>query len=128
MLSNIFVGEVFIKSWISYSGKFWRTNFSPSGAWCSIFCIIIDLLAKKKDIRSQLDGKQAELAKLAEELKLMELNAGKKLIAEMAPRLERAVKQVVKEKKIDMLFDKQMVVYTSPSHDVTADVIKRLNQ
>lgn len=50
------------------------------------------------------------------------------LLEEMEPVLLRAIEEVAKEKKIDMVISAQAVVYGNPSNDITKDVTKRVNQ
>lgn len=83
---------------------------------------------KKDEIRKQLQAKEKELEGLAVSLKEQELKVNQALMKEMAPRLERAVKQVIKAENIGLLLDRNAVVHAEPSFDVTQAVIKRLNQ
>lgn len=50
------------------------------------------------------------------------------LLAEMEPILLRAIEEVAKEKKVDMVISANAVVYGKPEIDITSDVTKRINQ
>lgn len=46
----------------------------------------------------------------------------------LRPKLKEAVDKVVAEMKLELVFDRQMAVYASPTIDITRKVIERLNQ
>lgn len=50
------------------------------------------------------------------------------LLEEMEPVLLRAIEEVAKEKKVDMVISANAVVYGKPEIDITADVTKRINK
>lgn len=50
------------------------------------------------------------------------------LLVEMEPILLRAIEEVAKEKKVDMVISANAVVYGKPEIDITSDVTKRINQ
>jgi len=50
------------------------------------------------------------------------------LLEEMEPILLRAIEEVAKAKKVDMVISANAVVYGKPEIDITNDVTKRINQ
>lgn len=50
------------------------------------------------------------------------------LLEEMEPILLRAIEEVAKEKKVDMVISANAVVYGKPEIDITGDVTKRINK
>lgn len=50
------------------------------------------------------------------------------LLEEMEPILLRAIEEVAKDKKVDLVISANAVVYGNPNIDLTSDVTKRINQ
>ncbi len=46
----------------------------------------------------------------------------------LRPKLQTAIDKVVNELKLDLVIDRQMAIYASPSIDITRKVIESLNQ
>jgi outer membrane protein len=83
---------------------------------------------KKNEIQEDLKKKEKKLSELLKSLRDEEIRVNQKLLQEISPRLERAVKSVVKSKKISLLLDKNTVIHADESHDVTSLIIKELNK
>ena len=46
----------------------------------------------------------------------------------LRPKLQSAVEKVVADLKLELVLDRQVAIYSSPSIDITRRVIERLNQ
>ncbi len=50
------------------------------------------------------------------------------IIANLRPKVEEIIQQIVDEKKIDLLLNRQTSVYFSPSLDITSELTSRMNE
>lgn len=83
----------------------------------------------------QRQVKQLELRRKAEDLQLKQQKlAAEKRADDMAehnkllPKLQKALEAVVKEEKIDVILDRQAVIYAKPGADISRKVIEKLNK
>lgn len=83
----------------------------------------------------QRQVKQLELRRKAEDLQLKQQKlAAEKRADDMAernkllPKLQKALEAVVKEEKIDVILDRQVVIYAKPGADISRKVIEKLNK
>lgn len=83
----------------------------------------------------QRQVKQLELRRKAEDLQLKQQKlAAEKRADDMAernkllPKLQKALETVVKEEKIDVILDRQAVIYAKPGADISRKVIEKLNK
>ena len=50
------------------------------------------------------------------------------LIQQLTPQGEAALKELIKEKKLDAVISRQAAIYTNESVDITAELIEKLNK
>ena len=83
----------------------------------------------------QRQVKQLELRRKAEDLQLKQQKlAAEKRADDMAernkllPKLQKALEAVVKEEGIDVILDRQAIIYAKPGVDISRKVIEKLNK
>jgi outer membrane protein len=84
--------------------------------------------AEKADSQKKaVEFKQADFELIVRKLNSERQAAGKKLIDEIAPRLESIVKSIIEAEGIGLLIDKKAAIHVDPSLDITAKVTEKLN-
>ena len=83
----------------------------------------------------QLKARQLELQRKVEDMQLKgrqyqveRTEADNAEREKLRPKLQSAVEKVAAEMKLEVVFDRQMAIYSSPRVDITRKVIERLNQ
>ena len=74
-----------------------------------------------------VEFKQADFELIVRKLNAERQAAGKKLMEEIGPRLEGAVKGIVDAEGIGLLLDRKAAIHADPSFDITAKVTDKLN-
>ncbi|HFE39668.1 MAG TPA: OmpH family outer membrane protein [Gammaproteobacteria bacterium] len=82
-----------------------------------------DLQQRAKTLQEKMQKQQVEAAYKQRELQITEQKAMNKVKEKLATIL----KSIVDERKADVMIDRSVIIYTSPSADVTDTVISRLN-
>ena len=85
--------------------------------------------------QAQIEARQLEMKRKYEDLQMqdrqlrMDKNqADQEELNQLRPRLERAVNEVSEELKYDMIIESGAVRYVKPQHNITRQVIERLNK
>ena len=94
-------------------------------------------LEKSKGLLSteELQRKQMQFQKVYGEYQkqgqaLQQLRAQKEqaFIQGIRPKLDEVIKQLIQERQISVILYRQSAIYTEPGVDITADVVKKLNE
>jgi outer membrane protein len=94
-------------------------------------------LEKSKGLLSteDLQRKQMQFQKVYGEYQkqgqaLQQLRAQKEqaFIQGIRPKLDEVIKQLIQERQISVILNRQSAIYTEPGVDITADVVKKLNE
>ncbi|AMO56151.1 hypothetical protein GZ77_04900 [Endozoicomonas montiporae] len=85
--------------------------------------------------QTQVEAKQLEMRRKYEDLQMqdrqlrMDKNqADQQELSQLRPKLEKAIEEVSKELKYDMVIERGAVRYVKPDYDITRQVIERLNK
>lgn len=82
-----------------------------------------DLQQRAKSLQTNVSKSKREEAYKQRELQVTEQKALKKV----NEKLTKILENLVKERKADIVLDRSLVIFTGPKHDVTKEVISRLN-
>ncbi|MEZ5539669.1 MAG: OmpH family outer membrane protein [Pseudomonadales bacterium] len=74
-----------------------------------------------------IEFKQADFELIVRKLNAERQVAGKRLMDNIGPRLESAVKSIVDSEGIGLLLDRKAVIHANGSFDITAKVTDKLN-
>ena len=94
-------------------------------------------LEKSKGLLSteELQRKQMQFQKVYGEYQkqgqaLQQLRAQKEqaFIQGIRPKFDEVIKQLIQERQISVILNRQSAIYTEPGVDITADVVKKLNE
>ena len=94
-------------------------------------------LEKSKGLLSndELQRKQMQFQKVYGEYQkqgqaLQQFRAQKEqaFIQGIRPKLDEVIKQLIQERQISVILNRQSAIYTEPGVDITADVVKKLNE
>ena len=80
-----------------------------------------------EDKKKTMEFKQADFELIVRKLNSERQAAGKKLIDDIAPRLEGIVKEIIEAEGIALLIDKKAAIHVDPSLDITSKVTEKLN-
>lgn len=84
--------------------------------------------SQKKAEEGKIRAKREALDKAIQKLQQVQAPVAQKLMQELGPKFRDAVRDVVKEKGITILLDRQVAIIADPSSDITSDVTVRLNK
>lgn len=82
---------------------------------------------EKRQLSKEIQEKAEEYQFLGQRLQKETRQRQEAYVRTARPLLDEAVRQVIKELKLDLLVDRQAVTYMAPRLDITADVIRQLN-
>ena len=74
-----------------------------------------------------MEFKQADFELIVRKLNAERQVAGKRLMDNIGPRLESAVKSIVESEGIGLLMDRKAVIHADATFDITAKVTAKLN-
>ena len=80
-----------------------------------------------EDQKKAMEFKQADFELIVRKLNSERQAAGKKLVDELAPRLEGIVKEIIEADGIALLIDKKAAIHVDPALDITSKVTEKLN-
>lgn len=84
--------------------------------------------SERNKLSDERESKGFEFQSLQQNLNRRVEEDREELMQEMEPILIKAIEEVAKKKKADMVISAQAVMYGSPNMDITKDVTKRINQ
>ena len=68
-----------------------------------------------------------ELQQLQQYLNNSKLKAEQDFVAQMKPKLDRVLRQVIQENNISLIINGQSIIYNAPGVDITSKVVELLN-
>ncbi len=80
-----------------------------------------------QDKQKTIEFKQADFELIVRKLNAERQAAGKRLMDNIGPRLESAVKSIVDSDGIGLLLDRKAVIHADSTFDITAKVTEKLN-
>lgn len=83
--------------------------------------------AGAQDKQKTMEFKQADFELIVRKLNAERQVAGKRLMDNIGPRLESAVKSIVESEGIGLLMDRKAVIHADSTFDITAKVTAKLN-
>ncbi|TXH50365.1 MAG: OmpH family outer membrane protein [Cellvibrionales bacterium] len=83
--------------------------------------------AGAQDKQKTMEFKQADFELIVRKLNAERQVAGKRLMDNIGPRLESAVKSIVESEGIGLLMDRKAVIHADATFDITAKVTAKLN-
>lgn len=83
---------------------------------------------QKRQTSKEIEDKAQEYQFLGSRLQKQLQDIEQEIINRNRPKLEKAVNDVIKEKKIDILIDKQVTPFAKPEFDITSAVVEKLNK
>ncbi|MEZ5436361.1 MAG: OmpH family outer membrane protein [Pseudomonadales bacterium] len=83
--------------------------------------------AGAQDKQKTMEFKQADFELIVRKLNAERQVAGKRLMDNIGPRLESAVKSIVESEGIGLLMDRKAVIHADSTFDITSKVTAKLN-
>lgn len=83
---------------------------------------------QKRQTSKEIEEKAQEYQFLGSRLQKQLQEIEQEIINRNRPKLEKAVNDVIKEKKLDLLLDKQAAPFAKSEFDITSAVINKLNK
>jgi len=80
-----------------------------------------------QDKQKTVEFKQADFELIVRKLNAERQSAGKRLMDNIGPRLESAVKSIVDSEGVGLLLDRKAVIHANSTFDITAKVTEKLN-
>ncbi|MFD1382255.1 OmpH family outer membrane protein [Rhodanobacter aciditrophus] len=90
-----------------------------------------ELTLAPEDIKSRrqaINEKQAQLRSMVSAMQQQAQQMEQKLIQDLTPKGEAALKEIIEERKLDAVLNRQAAIYTNGSVDITAELIEKLNK
>ena len=84
-----------------------------------------DQMAKR---RGQIQQKQQQLRGMAQAMQQQAQKMEQQLIQRLTPQGETALKQIIDERNLDAVLNRQAAIFTNNSVDITAELIEKLNK
>ena len=78
--------------------------------------------------RKKLASKQADLEHVTGKLQQAEQTAGQRLLQEMSPSVQQALRELIASEGIGLLLQQQAVIHADPGYNITAKLTDKLNQ
>lgn len=78
--------------------------------------------------RGQIQQKQQQLRGMAQAMQQQAQQMEQRLIQRLTPQGEAALKQIIDERNLDAVMNRQAAIYTNNSVDITAELIEKLNK
>lgn len=82
---------------------------------------------EKRKIEKTIQDKMAEFNFLGNKYKKSVNDSQQELSRQMLPKLERAMKSVQEEKKLDIILNREAALWVSPEYDLTKAIVDKMN-
>ncbi|AEF55652.1 OmpH family outer membrane protein [Marinomonas posidonica] len=79
---------------------------------------------RRGDLVKKQNGIRQMAAKMQQQAKLLE----KKLIEDLTPKGEAALKSIIDERKLDLVLNRQLSLYANSESDITNELVERINK
>ena len=83
---------------------------------------------ERERLVEQVQAKYQEFQQLGNRLKQQTQQREQAFLEQLRPQVEAILEGLVKEREIDLIFNKNALVYVKPDLDLTAQVVEKLNQ
>ena len=83
---------------------------------------------QKQDQLNKIRGRIKELKVLGGEIDNAKLAVNRRYMQELAPQMKQIIKEMVTEKKLDLLLSAEAAYYKAPASDITQELTERLNK
>lgn len=80
-----------------------------------------------RKLEKDIEDKKMELNFKGQKLQRASKDAAQELFSAMAPKVDKALKELAKEKKYDLILHREAAPFADDKLDVTKELIKRLN-
>jgi outer membrane protein len=81
-----------------------------------------------KQKQQALAKRDAEIRNAAANMQRQAQQLEKELLAKLTPKAELILKEIIKEKSLDLVLNRQLSLYSGPGVDITNELTKRLNE
>lgn len=81
----------------------------------------------KKDLQKQAEGKVQEFQSLAQIVQKRTQDVQNELLKRMIPEMEKAIDDLQKVNKFDLIIEKKNVIFADPTVDITKKITEKLN-
>ena len=78
--------------------------------------------------RKRLANKVADLEHVLSKLRKAEQELGQELLAEMSPKVQEVLREIIKSESIGLLIQRSAVIHADNGYSITSKVTDRLNQ
>lgn len=78
--------------------------------------------------RGKINQKQQQLRGMVQAMQQQTQQMEQQLIQQLTPQGEAALKEIIDERDLDAVINRQAAIYTNNSVDITAELIEKLNQ
>lgn len=78
--------------------------------------------------RGQINQKQQQLRGMVQAMQQQAQQMEQQLIQRLTPQGEAALKEIIDERNLDAVINRQAAIYTNNSVDITAELIEKLNE
>ena len=83
---------------------------------------------ERKQMMADIQSKYKEFQALGQRIKQEAQSRERDFLQQLRPEVEKILKRVVEEEKIDIILNKKGVVYAKPSTDLTPRIVEELNK
>lgn len=83
---------------------------------------------QKQDFKKELEGKLTDLNKLGQQLDQQRLTVERNIQQQLSPKIKQIMDDMIKEKQLSMLLRSDSLHYRKPEHDLTQELLERLNK
>ena len=81
-----------------------------------------------RDLQKKIDDKNMDFSFKNQKIQKSQKDAMQDLISNMAPKVDKELHEIAKEKKLDLILRTEVVPFADKKLDITSELIKRLNQ
>ena len=81
-----------------------------------------------RDLQKKIDDKKMDFSFKSQKIQKSQKDAMQDLISNMAPKVEKALNEIAKENKYDIILRSEVVPWANDKLDITPELIKRLNK
>ncbi|SEI50075.1 outer membrane protein [Allopseudospirillum japonicum] len=84
--------------------------------------------AEKRKLNQQIQEKAQEYQFLVSRLQQAQRERRQEVMRQAKPHLDEAIQRLIKERKLDLLLDRQAATFVVPQYDITQEVVDQLNK
>ncbi len=84
--------------------------------------------AERRNVNKDIENKRLDLEFRAQKLQKEVQDRQEELLANVGPKVQTVVNDLVEVERYDFVFERRNVGYVNPRHDITAKVTEKLNE